>query len=261
MFRLAVAVFATAVALSGDPLRVNATLVRYPEGVTHGFLALSTLAGKHLAQGDLIQTVRGAQVTSRLVFHFRDGSVYDDTAVFTQNRHFRLLSDHVVHKGPAFPYPMDLRINALTGQVSVNYVDDGKPKTETKTLELPADTANGMLLPILKNLRRGSPTEVAYVAAAPEPRLVKLAISSAGDDTFTTAGAPRKAAHYVVKVIIGGIAGVVAPIIGKQPPDSHVWIFHDGAPGFVKSEMPFFNGGPLWRIRLVAPVWPDRPAS
>jgi hypothetical protein len=117
------------------------------------------------------------------------------------------------------------------------------------------------VLHILKNLPHGSPAEISYVAAAPEPRIVKLAISSAGDDTFTTAGVRRKAAHYVVKVVLGGIAGVVAPIVGKQPPDSHVWISHEGAPSFVKSEMPFFNGGPLWRIRLVAPVWPDRPAS
>ena len=32
------------------------------------------------------------------------------------------------------------------------------------------------------------------------------------------------ATHYVLKVEIGGLAGVVAPLVGKQPPDSHVWI-------------------------------------
>ena len=31
---------------------------------------------------------------------------------------------------------------------------------------------------------------------------------------------------------LGGIAGIVAPIIGKQPPDLHVWILGGDAPAF-----------------------------
>ena len=30
---------------------------------------------------------------------------------------------------------------------------------------------------------------------------------------------------------IGGFAGLVAPLVGKQPPDSHVWIIEGGGPG------------------------------
>jgi hypothetical protein len=71
-------------------------------GLVHGFLTLSTLAGETLADGDLIQTTRGTRVTSRLVFHFRDGSLHDETAVFTQGRTFRLLTDHLVQKGRRF---------------------------------------------------------------------------------------------------------------------------------------------------------------
>ena len=52
------------------------------------------------------------------------------------------------------------------------------------------------------------------------------------------------------------IAGFVAPLVGKQPPDSHVWILEGEAPAFVKSEQPLYNGGPLWRIELVSPTWP-----
>jgi hypothetical protein len=61
--------------------------------------------------------------------------------------------------------------------------------------------------------------------------------------------------HYVLKVDIGGLQGVIAPLIGKQPPDSHVWILQGEAPAFVRSEQPFFMGAPLWRIELVSPVW------
>jgi len=41
-------------------------------------------------------------VTSRLVFHFKDGSVYEDSTTFIQNGSFKLLEDHVIQKGTTF---------------------------------------------------------------------------------------------------------------------------------------------------------------
>ena len=61
-------------------LTADGVSVRYKEGVSHGFLVLRTLSGDTLADGDLIQIARGYRVTSRLVFHFKDGSVHDETA-------------------------------------------------------------------------------------------------------------------------------------------------------------------------------------
>src|SRR4051794_9592020 len=58
--------------------------VRYPEGTVHGFLALRTLEGKLLAAGNLTEVIQGNQVVSRLVFRFRDGSVDEDTTIFSQ---------------------------------------------------------------------------------------------------------------------------------------------------------------------------------
>ena len=78
---------------------------------------------------------------------------------------------------------------------------------------------------------------------------------------FSVGGSSRKAAHYVVHVEIGGAAGLVAPLLGKQPPDTHVWILGGEAPAFVKSEGPLFLGGPIWRIELTSPVWPSKPAG
>jgi hypothetical protein len=72
--------------------------VRYREGSVHGFLALRTMEGKTLAAGDLIQVVRGDRVVSHLVFRFKDGSIDDETAVFTQSGNFRLISDHHIQK-------------------------------------------------------------------------------------------------------------------------------------------------------------------
>src|SRR5436190_22940336 len=92
--------------------------VRYPEGTNHGFLAVRTLDGKILAAGDLIQTVRKNEVVSRLIFRFKDGSVDDETATFSQQQNFRLLRDQHVQKGPSFPHPTDVSIDASTGQVT-----------------------------------------------------------------------------------------------------------------------------------------------
>jgi hypothetical protein len=232
--------------------------VRYAEGLAHGFLVLRGVEGKILASGDLIQSIRAGRVTSQVLFHFSDGSVHDETGVFSQSDHFQLLTYHLVQKGPAFPRPLDMTINTQTGRVVVRYNDDdGKEKVEDEKLDLPADVANAMVIVLLKNLTSKTvPATASYVAATPRPRLVKLNISAAGAEPFSTAGADRRATHYVVKAEIGGVAGLLAPLVGKQPPDTHVWILEGPAPAFVKSEGPLYVGGPLWRIELISPVWP-----
>ena len=237
--------------------------VRHTEGLVHGFLVLRTLSGDTLADGDLIQIARGYRVTSRLVFRFKDGSVHDETAVFSQRGNFRLLSDHLVQKGPAFQHTMEVSIDGPTGQVTVRTTDDdGKEKVVTNRLDLPPDVANGMVLTLLKNIPSdASQMTVSMVAATPKPRLVKLAITSQGEEPFLIGGSSRKATHYVVKVEIGGAAGLVAPLLRKQPPDTHVWILGGEAPAFVKSEGPLFFGGPVWRIELTSPVWQRVPVA
>jgi hypothetical protein len=249
-----------ATVLEFGSLAAEPVTVRYREGVVRGFLALTTVDDIRLADGDLIQVARGDRVTTRLVFHFKDGSIHDETAVFSQRQRFRLLTHHLVQKGPAFPKPLDMSIDAVTGQVVVRYTDDhGEQKVETKRLDLPPDLANGVIMTLLKNVRPEAPPTVSMVVATPKPRLVKLAISNAGKNAFSTGSTQRQATHYVLKVEIGGLSGVLAPLVGKQPPDSHVWILEGEAPAFVRSEQPLFMDGPLWRIELVSPVWSKTP--
>ena len=236
--------------------------VRYREGLLHGFLVLSTMDGAHIAEGNLIQVPHGNQITSRLIYHFKDGSLQDETVVFAQRGNFRLVSYHLIQKGPAFQHATEITIAPSSGQVTIQYTDDdGKEKTANEHLKLPPDLANGMVLTLLKNLAPdGPPMEVSMLVATPKPRLVKLAIRNAGKDPFSLAGAGREALHYAIKVEIGGIAGLVAPWLGKQPADSHVWILGGESPTFVKSETLSYMGGPMWRTELVAPVWPKEPA-
>lgn len=232
--------------------------VRYREGLLHGFLLLSTVDGTPLAAGDITQIAQGDKVTTRIVFHFKDGSLQDETTVFSQHRTFSLLSYHLIQKGPTFPHPMEMTVAAPTGQVTVRYADDkGEEKVENQHMKLPPDLANGLVATILKNFPVGStPPPMSIVAATPKPRIVKLSFSAQGSEPFSLSGASRESTHYVAKVEIGGVAGVVAPLVGKQPPDAHIWIFGGEAPTFVKSETLSYNGGPVWRMEMLAPTWP-----
>ena len=244
-------------------LRAEPVAVRHVQGSLHGFLILSTADGQPIASGDLVQSPHGDHVTSRLVFQFKDGSVQEETVDFSQRQAFKVLSDHLVQKGPAFQHPMDVTIDGASGRVTVRTRgDDGKDQVFDDRLALPADLANGLLLTLLTNLPRGSgPFTVSMVAAAPKPRLVKLRIAPAGKDSLTIAGSSRQATRYDVKVEIGGIAGLVAPLLGKQPPDTHVWVLEGEVPAFVKAEGPLYFGGPPWRIELASPAWPIRSAA
>jgi hypothetical protein len=257
MLAASVAALVCGVTLAGEPVTV-----RHNEGIVHGFLALRALDGTPIADGDQMQRAVGNRVTSRLIFRFKDGSSHDETAMYSQRGQFRLLSYHLVQKGKAFPQPLDMTIDA-GGNVKVQYTNDrGEQKVEADHLELPADLANGMILTLLKNVRPDAPPKtLSYVAATPKPRLVKLALSNAGLERFSTGGVGRTATHYMLKVEIGGLSGLVAPLVGKQPPDSHVWIFGGDAPAFVKSEQALYLGGPIWRIELVSPVWPRAAAT
>jgi hypothetical protein len=84
---------------------------------------------------------------------------------------------------------------------------------------------------------------------------VKLSITPQGEDVFSIGRSRRRATHFRVRVALEGVTGVMAPLLGKQPPDTHVWILGGDAPAFVKSEGPLYPGGPIWRIELASPTW------
>ena len=235
--------------------------VRHTEGALRGFLVLRSLDDQILADGELTQTVRGDRVTARLVFRFKDGSTHEETTVYSQREQLQLISDRIVQKGPSFPQPLEMTVEA-TGKATVRYQDDkGAQQTATDNFAAPPDLANGIVPKLLMNARpEAMPQSFSLMAATPTPRMVKLLITPAGPEQFTVGGSPREAMHYVLKVEIGGVAGVLAPIVGKQPPDSHVWIASGEVPVFVRAEQPFYAGGPVWRIELASPTWP-KPAT
>ena len=244
------------------PLMADSVPVRHFEGLIRGFLLLRDLDDNILASGDLSQVASGRRVTNELVFQFKDGSLHEETYVFTQQQTFRLLSYHLVQKGPSFKHPTDMSVNTSTGRVILHYADNGIEKNSSEQMKLPVDVANGLVSTLLNDIDPRTPkTTVSMVAPTFKPRLVKLEISPAGEAAFSVGGLMRKATRFSIHVNIGGIGGIVAPIIGKQPPDTSVWISEGKAPGFLKSEGPLFDGGPVWRIELASPLWPKGAAE
>ena len=246
---LCIAVVVTSASLSADPVPV-----RHVQGSEHGFVVLKTLQGARIATGDMTQVVHGGHVTARLTLRFRDGSIDDDTTVFSQRDVFRLISDHHIQRGPSFPKPIDVFIDALAGQVT-SHTQDGK--TTQDHLDLPLDVSNGLPPNLLMNiLPTASETKLAFVAPTAKPRLIHVSIKPAGEVPFMVGGTKRKAIDYVLHVELGGITGVVAPLIGKQPSDHHIWILGGVSPAFIREEGALYEGGPVWRIEQISPTFP-----
>jgi hypothetical protein len=229
--------------------------VRHLQGTFHAFLSLKNLEGHALAIGDLVQVSHGTRVTVRLTFHFRDGSLDDETTVFSQRKNFQLISDHHIQRGPSFPKPIDVSIDAASGTVTSVTTKDGKPDTRQDHMDLPPDLANGLTPLYMLNLDPvAASTRVSMIAPSAKPRLVHLVITPDGEDRASIGGSGRAVTRYLAKIEIGGVAGVVAPIIGKQPADMHIWILPGPAPALVREEAQLFEGGPVWRIEQLAPA-------
>ena len=80
--------FQAASAMQAASLPAQSVAVRQAEGEVRGFLVLRTLDGETIADGDSTQVTHGREVTNRVVFHFKDGSLQDETVVFSQSGHF-----------------------------------------------------------------------------------------------------------------------------------------------------------------------------
>jgi hypothetical protein len=243
--------------MSTPATQADTVPVRYVQGAFHGFLELRSEDGHVVAAGDSTSVVHGDRVTAETLFRFKDGSVDDETAIFTQHRNFQLISDHHVQKGPAFPHPMDVFIDARSGTVTVHSPGkNGKDEIQTDHMKLPPDLANGMVPQMIESLRPNAPeTTVSMVVMTPKPRVVKLVISKIGEDDCSVVGAIRKATHYEIKIDLGGVAGIVAPLIGKAPPNIQLWVIGGNAPTFARETGPLYSEGPMMTIQLASPVW------
>jgi hypothetical protein len=245
-------------AMSGEPVPV-----RHVRGFIHGFVVLKDLDNKILASGHVTQLPAGNRITNIFILHFKDGSLYQETSVFSQRRTFQLLTYKQIQKGPSFKTAATLSFDTSTGNVNIEYIDkDGKAKNISDHLPLPPDLANGLVPTVLTDIDPKVETTLSMLVSTPKPRVVKLKISASEQDSFSVGGLKSKATHYIIKVDIGGVTGVAAKVVGKQPPPVHAWVAPGDAPVFLRLDGPLFEDGPIWRIELASPVWStDSPSA
>jgi len=241
------------------PVAAAPVAVRFAEGVTHGFLLLRTVDGDLIASGDLLQVGRGGKVESRMVFHFKDGSLFDETVVFTQRRVFAMESYHLVQRGPAFAEDTEIALQRGSGKYRVKTKShkDGREETIEGTLKLPPDVYNGIVITAVKNLPKGAGATVHLVAFTPKPLLIELEIEPVGEHKMMVGQLTKTAIHYVLKPHPGPWLELFAKLLGRMPSDHHVWIVPEGAPTFARFEGPLNPTGAVWRIELTSPRWPE----
>jgi len=240
------------------PLAAAPVPVRFVEGAMHGFLVLRTVKGILIASGDLLQVGRGGEIETRMVFRFKDGSVFDETVVFTQQRVFTMQSYRLVQRGPVFPEDTEISLQGASGKyyVKTKSHKDGREEAIDGTLDLPPDVYNGMVLTVAKNLPNGVSETVHLVAFTPKPILIDLELAPAGEHQVLVGELTKTAIHYVFKPQLGIAFKLFAALLGRVPPDYHAWIVTDEVPAFVRFEGPLYMTGPVWRIELTSPRWP-----
>ena len=248
MLRLtAGAILALACTLAGSlPAAAEPIAVRYTEGIGRGFPVLRSVAGDKLAQGELTQVPRGDIVESRLVFRFKDGSIYDERLTFSQKDVFTLMTYHIVQRGPSFPESLDARVDRRTGRYEVRYKGDEDSPEETLkgSFDMPGDVYNGLLSTLMKNMPAATPATVQIIAFTPKPRLVKMLLKPTTEDPLNVNDAAVIATRFLVRPQLG----VFASLLVADIPDVKCWIAGGDAPAFLRFEGPLYFMGPIWRI-------------
>jgi len=198
----------------------------------HRFMVARSDAGKIIASGEFSQVVQGDEVTMRLIYKFADGSIDDETTTYRQQGAFRLVRNHHVQKGPFFVKPVDFAVEAATGIATSRTVDkNGKVQVESEHIDLPDDLANGFVGTLLLNVPHNTmPFRVGILAPVGGGRLIRILISPEGEQLFQAAGQTLKATVFRIHPELGGIVGMIAPLIGLQPKDVMVWVLEGEEP-------------------------------
>lgn len=257
-FCVLLALLLSSMAPMADTAASAPVAVRFPEGLTHGFLLVRSAAGDVIGQGELTQIVKeGGVAESRLVFRFKDGSLHDEKVAYSQQKVFTLIRYQLTQRGPSFPDQMDVLIDRGTStyEVRAKAGENGTEKVLTGNLEVPKDTYNGMIVTTLLNLPKGTNETVNVLAFVPEPTAISLELAFVGEQIVRVGDQSRKARHYAFKPDIGPIKKLLGTVLGKLPADFHYdcYILADEVPSFVRFEGPLQLMGPILNIELMSP--------
>src|SRR5262249_36623971 len=150
----------------------------------HGFLIMRSAEGDRIASGDLRQVATAGKIKNHMSFQFKDGSVLDETVTFTQDRVFTMHTYHTIQRGPAFSKDLEATLERSSGKYTVKTRDhkDGEEEKIDGALDLPANVYNGMILTVLKNLRKRAAETIRLVMFTPKPEIMKLELTPAGQE-------------------------------------------------------------------------------
>jgi hypothetical protein len=218
----------------------------------HRLMVARSETGKIIASGEFSQVVQGDEVTMRLTYKFLDGSLDDETTTYRQQDTFRLVRNHHIQKGPFFAKPVDFTVEAASGIATSRTGDkNGKIHVESEHMELPDDLANGFVGTLLLNvLQNTAPFRVGILAPVGSGRLIRILISQEGEQPFHTTGQNAKATVFRIHPELGGIVGVIAPLIGLQPKDVMVWVLEGQEPAVVRIVGQLGGYGPVVNSEL-----------
>jgi hypothetical protein len=240
-----------------DAAHAEPVAVRLVEGNYRAFLVVRTLEGAAIAHGEQSQRPVGGTVQTRLQLRFKDGSVHEEQVTYTQAKVFRVERYRLIQRGPSFP-TMDASFDRKAGQYKA--LTQSKKGEEEKTasgaLEIPPDVYNGMTATLLKNLQGGARASAQIMAFTPKPIVIKMDLSTEGEDRVSLGGRVMKVNRHLAKLDVGGLKGVVATLIGKDPPDLRYSLVEGTVPVFVRFEGPMFLNGPVVRIEQTTVQWP-----
>jgi len=220
----------------GTPALAEPISVRHIQLPMHRFMVARSETGTIIARGEFSQVVQGDEVTMRLTYKFVDGSIDDEATTYRQQDTFRLVRNHHIQNGPFFAKPVDFTVEAATGIATSRTTDkNGKIHVESEHMDLPDDLANGFVGTLLLNVsHHTTPFWAGILAPVGGGRLIRILISTEGEQPFQTTGQTLRATVFRIHPELGGIIGVIAPLIGLQPKDVMVWVVEGEEPAVVR---------------------------
>lgn len=235
----------------------KAVTVSFAEGAAHGYLVVQDASGESIGHGEVLQTVRRSLVESRLVFRFKDGSLFDEKTTFSQRRVFTLQKYRLIQRGPSFPEELDIRMDRKSGRYRVRSRagPDQSAVVTAGRLDMPSDAYNGLIGTLLRNLPSGKSATVRIVAFTPEPKLIALDLRPEAKEPVQVGDLLKTATRWVLEPRIHGVVHFFGKVLGQLPDQFRYrfWIIHDGIPVFARFEGPLHLMGPVWRIEVLSP--------
>ena len=218
-------------------LPTQGVALRYPQGDLHGFPSMSDASGKLIADGELIQKLKGDRLDVHAVWRFKDGRIAVEDDQLRLKPELRQDGFRWVERRG----DKELRrivVDFRSGKATVTHFRDGEPETWNEKLDLPAGKAfTGYSTALaVSQLRdeladKEARRELTFVAFTPKPRTVSLEISRTQGVRIRAAGRELAADLFTLHPKLPFPISLFA---GAK--DAHLWFTHSAPPALLRAE-------------------------